>query len=163
MPDVSHRLQMDVAAIAKAAPPGRGRTEQPRRRRAARKQTKNKRSGGRGGGAEKYSRFLPPPLRSAGHDCDGKPETKPLQQQQCPSKAALPLTSGCVGTPPPHTHTRIRRHLQLFSPLYGALTGTSGPEGSSVFSASKGLTCISWFTLNFGMKPRLTPGKQCSL
>lgn len=27
----------------------------------------------------------------------------------------------------------------------------------------KCLTCISWFALKFEMKPRLTPGKQCSL
>lgn len=35
-----------------------------------------------------------------------------------------------------------------------------------VFTIDRGLkclTCISWFTLKFGMKPRLTPDKQCSL
>lgn len=38
--------------------------------------------------AEKYSRFLQPPLPvSAGHDCDGKPETKPAEKT--PSAAGL--------------------------------------------------------------------------
>lgn len=47
-----------------------------------RKPTKNKRGRrGCGGGVEKYSRFLPPPLHSTGHDCEEKPETKPLQQE----------------------------------------------------------------------------------
>ncbi len=35
-----------------------------------------------------------------------------------------------------------------------------------VFASDRGLkclTCISWFALKFGMKPRLTSGKQCSL
>lgn len=37
---------------------------------------------------EKYSRFLQPPLPvSAGHDCDGKPETKP--KEKTPSAAGL--------------------------------------------------------------------------
>lgn len=38
---------------------------------------------------EKYRRFLQPPLPvSAGHDCDGKPETKP--------KEKTPLAAGLV-------------------------------------------------------------------
>lgn len=37
---------------------------------------------------EKYSRFLQPPLPVlAGHDCDGKPETKP--KEKTPSAAGL--------------------------------------------------------------------------
>lgn len=46
------------------------------------------REGGRVPAAEKYSRFLQPPLPvSAGHDCDGKPETKP--EEKTPSAAGL--------------------------------------------------------------------------
>lgn len=47
------------------------------------------REGGRVPAAEKYSRFLQPPLPvSAGHDCDGKPETKPEEK--------TPLAAGLV-------------------------------------------------------------------
>lgn len=39
------------------------------------------RGGGRVPAAEKYSRFLQPPLPvSAGHDCNGKPKTKPKEK-----------------------------------------------------------------------------------
>lgn len=42
--------------------------------------------------AEKYSRFLQPPLSvSAGHDCDGKPKTKP--DKKTSSVAGLALSA----------------------------------------------------------------------
>lgn len=42
--------------------------------------------------AEKYSRFLQPPLPvSAGHDCYGKPETKPEKEKHFSGRTALSL------------------------------------------------------------------------
>lgn len=136
-----------------------------------REPTQNKSPGrGHGGGVEKYSRFLQPPLHPAGHDW----ETKPLQQR-------LPL-KGCS---PPHIWLCVGRcrsgGTALFSCMRqgfaclselllrrrsaadGHVRAARGPRPSPPATPLKGPTRISWFTLNFGMKPRLTPGKQCSL
>lgn len=60
---------------------------------------------GRAAAAEKYSRFLQPPIPvSAGHDCDGKPETKTWRENpslagtalSASQKAALHYTSAFV-------------------------------------------------------------------
>lgn len=96
--------------------------------------------------------------------------TKSLRQNPFssgrPSKAAPLLTSGSAeqrGSSSPHFWG-----ISLFPSCCsaGAQRPPPGPREqrrSSAGTPLKGLTRISWFTLNFGMKPRLTPGKQCSL
>ena len=53
--------------------------------------------------------------------------------------------------------------LLTFAETYGEQWKTRVLFVFTIDRGLKCLTCISWFTLKFGMKLRLTPEKQCSL
>lgn len=66
--------------------------------------------------AEKYSRFLQPPLPvSAGHDCDGKPETKP--EEKTPSAAGLVALSATQRAALHHTSAFVNARCQQWGDL----------------------------------------------